>query len=91
MSEELGLGQREISLEESFELSVEEKELVCKTAKDLMVEILKVSGKQTLNALLGELVQNAGKGLDLSAKPMDVEAGGTLEDLEKTSPAPESV
>lgn len=71
MSEELALGQRELSIEESVSLSPEEKELVVGQVVPLLVEILKVSGKQTLNSLLGELSQNASQGLSLSAKPSE--------------------
>ena len=72
---ELALGQREVNLEESFVLAVEEQDLVLTTVKQLLVDILKVSGPQTLNTLLGELSQNASKGLELSAKPQSGEVG----------------
>lgn len=72
---ELALGQREVSLEESFDFEMGERDLVLTTAKGLLVDILKVTGgKMTLNALLGELSQNASKGLELSAKPGDLNA-----------------
>lgn len=75
MSEELTLGQRELTVEASLEeLSNEEKDLILFNAFQLMRDILEKSGTQTLSTLLGELAQNAAIGLDKSAKPLDMNA-----------------
>lgn len=70
---ELAIGQREVNVEESLVLAVEEQDLVLVSVKALLMDILKVSGPCSLNSLIGELVQNATKGLELSAKPISSE------------------
>ncbi|HNA25148.1 MAG TPA: hypothetical protein PLI01_00305 [Nitrospira sp.] len=70
MSEELALGQREITVETQFDsLSAEEVTLLGRAAFSLVLDIVKGSGTQTLNAAIGELAGNADAGLDASAKP----------------------
>lgn len=69
MSDELALGQRELSVESvAADFSAEEKEMVFEQAFAMLVDILKVSGSQTLTAVLGELAQNAAAGLAVSAQ-----------------------
>ena len=69
MSEEVALGQRELSAESTLEsFSAEELHLVTQNAVSLLLEVVKASGTQTINAALSELAANAAAGLASSAK-----------------------
>lgn len=69
---EVGVGQRELSIESDASFSPEERELIVNTVEPLVWDIVKASGSQTLIAALGELVQNANAGLKASAKASEV-------------------
>lgn len=77
MSDELAVGQRELSVDVTLEsLSADEVNLIVGTAFSLLMDIVKASGVQTINAALGELSQNAAAGLAASAKPVVASSTG---------------
>lgn len=78
MSDELAVGQRELTAETSLDsFSADEANLVMQTVHGLLMDIVKASGSQTLTAALGELSQNAAAGLAASAKPVKEEGEKT--------------
>lgn len=77
MSEELAVGQRELNAESTLEsFSAEEREALASAAANLVLDIVKASGPQTLNVALAELSGNAAVGLSASAKPVAGESTG---------------